>query len=57
MVENIFGIYSRKKMLGWVFKAPISLIIRSRVKWFGTFNNINSAKKLITISVLAITQN
>jgi len=31
--------------------------IRRRTKWFGTFNNINSARKLITMPVLTITQN
>ena len=31
--------------------------IRRRTHWFGAFNNINSAKKLITMPVLTITQN
>ncbi|MCD6417297.1 transposase [bacterium] len=31
--------------------------IRRRTHWFGAFNNKNSARKLITMPVLAITQN
>ncbi|MCD6417691.1 transposase [bacterium] len=31
--------------------------IRGKTQWFGAFNNINSARKLITMPVFAITQN
>ncbi|MCD6417341.1 transposase [bacterium] len=31
--------------------------IRRRTHWFGAFNNINSARKLITMPVFAITKN